>query len=189
MVVLKARVLDIWPKPFTTHGVTGGFLLMNVAMPKVGFMVRMNLNFCYLSWCRQFLHCLIYWGNSINICISLRGREMLHLQLYSQSLHGRRGIQEPSTWSPGSKVSLGWDNVKAYVLCCFPKSLSRILHQLLIVVMCLKMCPLLAKLPSLFYLPISLQAFSPSPNYTIFAFILILWSTSEKIQTNTLTLI
>lgn len=99
----------------------------------------------------------------------------------------RRGIQEPSTWSSGSRVSLGWDNVKAYVLCCFPKSLSRILHQLLIVVICLKMCPLLAKFPSLFYLPISLLAFSLSPNFIIFASILILWSTSEKIQTNTLT--
>lgn len=177
------------PKPFTTHGVAGGFLLRNAAMPKVGFMVRMNLNCCYLSWCRQFLHCLIYWGNSINVYISLRGREMLHLQLYSQSLHGRRGIQEASTRSSGSRVSLGWDNVKAYVLCCFPKSLSRILRQFLIVVICLKMCPLLAKFPSLFYLPISLLAFSPSPNYTIFASILILWSTSEKVQTHTLTLI
>ena len=142
-----------------------------------------------LSILMQFLHCLIYWCNSINTCISLRGRRMLHLQLYSQSLHGRRGIQEPSTWSSGSRVSLGWDNVKAYFLCCFPKSLSRILHQLLIVVICLKMCPLLAKFPSLFYLPISLQEISPSPNYTIFASMLILWSTSEKIQTNTLTLI
>lgn len=49
MVALKAGVLDMWPKPFTTHGVADGFLLMNAAMPKVGFMVKMNLNFCYLS--------------------------------------------------------------------------------------------------------------------------------------------
>lgn len=54
-------------------------------------------------------------------------------------------------------------------------------------VICLKMCPLLAKFPSLFYLPISLLASSPSPKFTVFASILILWSTSEKIQTNTLT--
>lgn len=88
-----------------------------------------------------------------------------------------------------SAVSLGWDNFKACVLYCLPKFLKRIKHQSPTVVICLKMCPLLVKFLSLFYFPISLLAFSPSPNYTTSPSILISKSASKNAQTKTPALI
>lgn len=101
----------------------------------------------------------------------------------------RRQIQEPPMLPSWSGVLFGGDNFKAYVLYCLPKFLSRIKHQLPTVVICLKMCPLLAKCPSLFSFPISLLAFSPSPNYIISTYILISESISKITQSKTPTLI
>lgn len=122
-------------------------------------------------------------SHTISFCISLRENCSLCSSIFSVSMEE---VNSGTSYVTILVWSTPWeDNFKAYVLYCLPNFLRRIKHQLPTVVICLKMCPLLAKCPSLFYFPISLLAFSPSPNYTISTSILISESISKITQTKT----